>query len=191
GVRSGQVIVPTAEGQLSGVTVHGNKSSPSKALLRPSTPIIGTPVEKDTIESALLTLTNYPGVSAVGVLGAGQDVGTTNLTVRVQREDPFEFEASFDNEGSRFAAKNRGQLSASFNDLAGIADRLRVYGLYAFDEQDSNANGIYGGLSYDAPIFSPRDSLHVGYSHNAYEVGNVTADIAALDSKGSSDIAEL
>jgi hemolysin activation/secretion protein len=190
-VRNGQVIVQVLEGRLSGVTVEGNKSYSSRALLRPFTPIIGSPVEKDTIESALLTLTNYPGVSAVGVLGAGQDVGTTNLTVRVQREDPFELDASVDNEGSRFAGKNRGQLSASFNDLAGIADRLRVYGLYAFDRQDSSANGIYGGVSYDAPVFSPRDSLHVAYSHNAYEVGNVSADIAALDSKGSSDIAEL
>ncbi len=190
-VRNGEVIVQVLEGKLSGVTVEGNKSYSSKALLRPFTPIIGTPVEKSSIESALLTLTSYPGVSAVGVLGAGQDVGTTNLTVRVQKEDPFEFEASVDNEGSRFAGKNRGEVSAAFNDLAGIADRLRVYALYAFDQSDSNANGVYGGISYDAPVFSPRDSLHAAYSHNAYQVGNVTADIAALQSKGSSDVAEL
>jgi hemolysin activation/secretion protein len=190
-VRNGEIIVQVLEGRLSSVTIEGNKSYSSKALLRPFNPIIGSPVEKSSIESALLTLTNYPGVSAVGVLGAGQDVGTTNLTVRVQREDPFEFEASLDNEGSRFAGKNRGQVSTSFNDLFGIADRLRAYALYAFDESDSNANGLYGGLSYDAPIFGPRDSLHVDYSHNAYEVGNVTADIASLESKGDSDTAEL
>lgn len=190
-VRDGEIVVQVLEGRLSGVTVEGNKSYSSKALLRPFGPVIGSPVEKSSIESALLTLTNYPGVSAVGVLGAGQDVGTTNLTVRVQSEDPFEFETSIDNEGSRFAGKNRAQASAAFNDLLGIADRLRAYALYAFDREDSNANGLYGGISYDAPVFSPRDALHVGYAHNAYEVGNVTEDIAALESKGDSDIAEL
>jgi hemolysin activation/secretion protein len=190
-VRNGEVIVQVLEARLSGVTVEGNKSYSSRALLRPFAPVIGYPVEKSSIESALLTLTNYPGVSAVGVLGAGQDVGTTNLTVRVQSEDAFEFETSIDNEGSRFAGKNRAQASVAFNDLLGIADRLRAYALYAFDRKDSNANGLYGGISYDAPIFSPRDALHVGYAHNAYEVGNVTEDIAALQSKGDSNVAEL
>ena len=75
------------EGKLSAIVVEGNKGYKAKTLLRPFEDLLGAPVAKDEVESALLTLTNYPGLSAFGVLGAGQDIGTTKLTLRVQKED--------------------------------------------------------------------------------------------------------
>jgi len=129
-VRDGNVTVQVLEGKLSAINVEGNKSYSTRSLLRPFRSLLGGPVEKDSIESALLTLTNYPGVSAFGVLGAGHDIGTTLLTLRVQSEKRVTVESSVDNHGSQFAGQYRGQLALGFNNLLGDADRLRLYGLY-------------------------------------------------------------
>lgn len=191
-VHNGEVLVQVLEGKLGGITIEGNKSYSSATLLQPFHSLVGAPVEKNSIESALLTLINYPGLTAVGVLGAGEDVGTTNLVVRVQNEDRFEFGASLDNHGSQFAGENRALFSFGVNNPLGRGDRLRIYGLYGFDTSDSRANGLYGGFSYDVPVWGPRNSLHVSYAHNAYEVGNIDSqDIVALDSEGTTDIIEL
>jgi len=190
-VRDGLVTVQVLEGKLSGIAVEGNKTYSTRTLLRPFNSLVGGPVEKDSMESALLTLTNYPGVNAFGVLGAGRDVGTTLLTLRVQREQRVTLESSVDNHGSQFAGEYRGQLALGVNNLVGDADRLRLYGLYGFDPSDKNAHGAYGGVSYEIPLFSPRDFVLASYATNSYDIGKVTADIAATHPKGDTGIGEL
>ncbi len=190
-VRDGTVVVQVLEGRLSGVLVEGNKGYSSKVLVRPFRSLIGAPVDKDSIESALLTLANYPGLTAFGVLGAGQDVGTTNLTLRVQNEDRFRFEAGVDNHGSQFAGEYRGQLTFTFNDLFGLADRLQVLGLYALDSFGGDAHGVYGGLDYEIPLFGPNDSLRLLHLTNAYDVGGITSGLTGVDSEGETSVTEI
>jgi hemolysin activation/secretion protein len=190
-VQNGAVTVQVLEGTLSAITTEGNKSYSAGELLWPFKNLLGGPVEKDTIESALLTLANYPGLTAFGVLGAGRDVGTTNLLLRVQNEKRVNLESSIDNHGSQFAGQYRSQLALGVNNVLGEADRLRLFGLYGFDPSDGNAHGAYGGFTYAIPVFTPRDSLQVSYSTNSYDIGKVTADIAATRPRGSSGIAEL
>jgi hemolysin activation/secretion protein len=187
-VVGGQVNVEVLEGRLSGVVVEGNKHYSSGTLLRPFTPLIGAPVDKDSIESALLTLTNYPGITAFGVLGAGKDVGTTNLTLRVQSEKRFQLDTAVDNHGSQFAGEYRGQVTATVNDLLGRADRLQVTGLYAFDSGEGQ--GFYGGVDYEIPLFSARDSLRFSHLTNAYDVGG-PAVTSGAESDGRTRIDEI
>jgi hemolysin activation/secretion protein len=190
-VRDGEVTVQVLEGKLGQITVEGNKSYSADRLLRPFNALVGGPVDRDTIESALLTLTNYPGVTAFGVLGAGADIGTTNLTLRVQGEDRVEFGTSVDNYGSQFAGEYRGQFGMTVNNLFGAADRLTLFGLYAFDDSDSDAKGLYGGINYEVPLFSPRDAVRFSYATNSYDVGAAAADLAATGSEGDTSIAEI
>ncbi len=190
-VRDSQVTVEVLEGRLSGIKLEGNKSYSKRLLLRPFNPLMGQPVDRKSIESALLTLTDYPGITAFGILGAGHDVGTTNLTLRVQNERRVTAESSVDNHGSQFAGEYRGQLALGFNNLLGDADRLRIYGLYGYEPGDTHARGTYGGINYEIPLFSPRDSVLLSYSTNSYDIGRVSADIAATNPKGKTGIGEL
>ena len=169
-VTNGEVVVQVMEGRLADVVVEGNKGYSTDTLRRPFSSLIGAPLDKDSIESALLTLTNYPGVTAFGVLGAGHDVGTTNLTLRVQSEDRFRVESVFDNYGTQFAGEYRGQVTLTFNDPLHQADRLKLTGLYARSSGGSDSHGAYGGLDYEIPLFSPNDSLRVVHLTNAYNV---------------------
>ncbi len=190
-VVDGEVVVQVLEGTLAEVQVEGNNRYRAKVLEKPFGALIGQPIQKDSIESALLTLTNYPGVTAFGVLGAGREVGTSRLTLRVQSEDRFGMEAALDNHGSQFAGEYRGQFVFTFNDPLRRADRLQLVGLYALDSKDSSTHGIYGGLDYEIPLFSPRDSLRVLHLTNTYTVGASAASLATVDTEGETQVDEI
>jgi len=190
-VVGGEVSVQVLEGTLANIAVEGNQRYRAKVLERPFDALLGQPIEKDSIESALLTLTNYPGVTAFGVLGAGREVGTSQLTLRVQSEDRFEIESALDNHGSQFAGEYRGQLVFTFNDPLRRADRLQLVGLYALDPSDSSTRGIYGGLDYEIPLFSPNDSLRVLHLTNTYTVGATAASLPTVDTEGETQVDEI
>ncbi len=172
-VRGGKVTVRVLEGKLSAIIVEQNKAYSAKTLLRPFDALLGAPVTKDQIESALLTLTNYPGLSAFGVLSAGQDVGTTKLVLRVQKEERIGYDFAVDNQGSRLSGENRAQAAVTVNNLFGQADQLRTYAVYGFDRSDSNASGLYGGFQYSLPIHDSRNFLFAGAATNTYDIGNI------------------
>lgn len=190
-VPNGEVVVEVLEGKLADVVVEGNKGYSAETLMRPFSSLRGEPLDKDSIESALLTLTNYPGITAFGVLGAGKDVGTTNLTLRVQSEDRFRLESVVDNYGTQFAGEYRGQVTATFNDPLHRADRLRLTGLYGKSSSSNASHGVYGGLDYEIPLFSPSDFIRVIHLTNAYNVGAAAAAVSTFDSEGDTSVNEL
>ena len=190
-VTNGEVVVQVLEGRLAGIVVEGNKTYSADTLRRPFDSLIGEPLDKDSIESALLTLTNYPGVTAFGVLGAGREVGTTNLTLRVQSEERFRIESVVDNYGTQFAGEYRGQVTLTFNDPLHQADRLKLTGLYASSSAGGDSHGAYGGLDYEIPLFSPNDSLRVVHLTNAYNVGAASAAVTGTNSEGDTRVDEL
>jgi len=190
-VTNGEVTVQVLEGRLADVLVEGNKGYSAPTLTRPFKSLVGEPLDKDSIESALLTLTNYPGITAFGVLGAGSDVGTTNLTLRVQSEDRFRTETVVDNYGTQFAGEYRGQATFTFNDPLHRADRLKLTGLYGASTSKGSSHGAYGGLDYEIPLFSPNDSLRFVHLTNAYNVGAAAAAVSTADSEGKTRVDEL
>lgn len=183
-VRGGKVTVRVLEGKLAAIVVEQNKTYSAKTLLKPFDSLLGAPVAKEQIESALLTLTNYPGLSAFGVLSAGQDVGTTKLVLRVQKEERIGYDFAVDNQGSRLSGETRAQAAVSINNLFGRADQLRTYALYGFDASDSNANGLYGGFEYTIPVVDSRNFVYFGAATNSYDIGNVDANSAAAEPQG-------
>lgn len=189
-VVNGEVTIQVMEGKLASVKVEGNKHYPVRTLVRPFNSLIGEPLDKDSIESALLTLTNYPGLTAFGVLGAGKDVGTTNLTLRVQSEDRVHLDSETDNYGTQYAGEYREQLTLTINDPLHWADRLKLTGQYATSFDGSGARGTYGGADYEVPLFGPNDFLHLLHLTNAYDVG-AAAVVANAKSTGRTRVDEV
>jgi hemolysin activation/secretion protein len=186
-VVAGVVNILVLEGSLSEVRFEGQKMYSEHTLARPFRHLLSRPVNKDDIESSLLYLTDYPGLSAFGVFQAGDRIGTTALVVRTQSEERVALDTSVDNQGSQFSGEYRANLGVTINNPFGQADKLSLYGLYAFDPDDSGAKGVYGGFDYRLPVWGPRNAVNVGYSHNLFEVGAI---LAALGIKGTTDIAQ-
>jgi hemolysin activation/secretion protein len=190
-VRDGVVTVTVLPATLVAVRVVGNKWYPAWVLERPFQGLIDQPIDKDAIESALLTVSNYPGVSAFGVLAAGRELGTSDLTLRVQNLQRVVFDLSADNEGVVASGKYRTQLGVTLNDPFGLADQLQLSGMYEFDPSTSSEHGVYGGATYTVPTFSPRDFLELSYFTNAYVVGGLSSTLQLIKPKGNSSIGEL
>jgi hemolysin activation/secretion protein len=190
-VVDGAVSVEVLVGELHAVKVQGNEHYSTRVLLRPFRHLIGEPVDKDAVESALLTVNQYPGVSAFGVLGAGRELGATDLTLRVQKEKRLGLGKSVDNEGVAESGPYRAPLGLTVNDPLGLADQLQLTGLYEFDPSDGSEHGTYGGVAYSVPVFTPRDFLELSYFTNAYVVGGLEADLALANPKGRSSSGEV
>lgn len=187
-VLGGVVNVMVLEGSLGEVRFEGQKMYSQAALARPFRQLLGRPVHKDDIESALLYLTDYPGLSAFGVFQTGDRVGTTDLVVKTQAEERFSFDSVLDNQGSQFSGEYRATAGFTLNNPLGQADTLKGYGLYAFDPSDSDSKGMYGGLDYRLPIGGPQHQLQAGYSRNLFEVGKLLRELGI---KGTTDIAQI
>ena len=186
-VVHGVVNILILEGSLSEVRFEGQKMYSAETLAQPFQHLLARPVRKDEMESALLYLTQYPGLSAFGVFQAGDRIGATDLVIRTQAEERVAFDATIDNQGSQFSGEYRANVGFTLNDPLGLADKLNVYGLYAFDPDDSDALGAYGGFDYRLPILGPTNRLHVGYSHNLFEVGQLLRELGI---RGETDIAQ-
>lgn len=187
-VVGGVVSMLLLEGALGDVRFEGQSMYSPAALGRPFRDLLSRPVRRQSIEEALLYLSEYPGLSAFGVFQAGDRVGTTDLVVQTQGERRATLDTSLDNQGSQFSGEYRATTTLTVNNPLGRADQFRLYGLYAFDPEDSDARGAYGGFDYRLPVAGPKHVLQLGYSHNLFEVGQL---LRALNIRGATDTAQL
>ena len=170
-INDGMVQLRVLEGVLEAVKTENNKHNRSSALQAPFQPLVGKPFEQTATDAALLRLTEYPGLAVFGVVTPGTAVGTSDLVLRVQREQMFEASLGIDNFGTKLAGEDRGDLSLRWNSPFGIGDRLSLYGLHSQTSGDSKARTNYGGVEYSLPLFAARGALTAGYTLNNYDVG--------------------
>jgi hemolysin activation/secretion protein len=190
-VVNGVVTVEVLPATLAGVRIIGNRGYSKRVLRRPLKTLLGQPINKDAIESALLTINGYPGVSAFGVLSAGRRLGTSDLTLRVQKVARANGNFSIDNEGVGVSGKYRAQIGVTLNDPFGLADKLQFSGMYEFDPQHHSEHGTYGGAAYTVPVLTANDFLDVSYYTNAYVIGGLSGSLQLLHATGHSSIAQL
>lgn len=183
-VENQVVIIRIMAGSLGSVITEGNKIYSSKALIRPFKHLIGKSINNKNLESGLLHLTDYPGLSVFGVFKPGDTVGTTNLVLNVQQERRFNASVSADNYGVDTTGQLRTVLQASLNNPLKQGDRFSGYLLKTYDPTKS----IYGSLDYELPIFGHKTRLGIGASRNDYDIGK---EFRELGIEGTSDQAYL
>ncbi|MGA9852791.1 MAG: ShlB/FhaC/HecB family hemolysin secretion/activation protein [Gammaproteobacteria bacterium] len=165
-VNDGIVHIRVLEGRLEKVVPTGNKRYSSTVLLRPFQPLVGNLVTVKQTENALLTLTQYPGLSAFGVFRPGSYVGTTDMVINVQQEQPYDASLRADNEGTEFTGRNRLIGTVDWNNPTGDADLLRVTALKTFAPD----NSLFGDVRYEHPFYDPANTLALDVSRNSFDV---------------------
>ena len=170
-VQGGVVELRVLEGKLEAVKVEGNKHNRTSALQAPFGPLVGQSIEQDRIDAALLRLIDYPGLVVQGVVTPGTAVDTSDLLLRVTRENLFDFDQSLDNFGNKLSGEDRYTAGVHWNSPLGLGDRLYVYGLQTFTIHDGSEHTTYGGVDYRIPFFAALSALDVSYSLNDYAVG--------------------
>lgn len=172
-ISNGVVIVQVLEGTLSDVVVEGNRRYDDDEIIAPFTKLIGLPVVKQPLESALLQLTDYPGISAFGVFRPGDLIGSSELVIKVQKEKSAELALSVDNYGSEFTGQYRSVLHYALNNSISAEDRLfgNVYKTF------SPPNGLFGSLSYEAAVPNIKNIVGMNVSRNEFTLEQVDNSI--------------
>lgn len=173
-VRDGVVTLQLIEGTLGGIEVEGNTLYDKEVVKLPFTQLLGRPIAEESIEEALLTLQEFPGLTVFGTFREGARLGETELLVRVREENRTTFTPMIDNYGSEFTGEGRIALQFDVNNPFGAADRISGYMLKTVEP----ANGTYGGVNYSTRIGSrARSTVGFGVSRNTFDVTDVGTDI--------------
>ena len=166
-VADGVVTIEVLEGTLGNVLAEGNKNFPDEVLAAPFQDLIDSPVTASSIESSILLLSDLAGLGVFGVFQPGQEVGTSDLILKVQKEKTWEATARYDNHGTRFTGENRVFTELTLNNMARRGDRLSWTMLQQYNPKKS----FFGSLKYERPIFIPGLSVTALYSRNFFDVG--------------------
>ena len=163
-VADGSVTIQVMEGLLGQVLTEGNEMYKSQVLTHPLEPLVGQPVTKDAIESALLTVSDYPGQSAFGVLQPGVAVGTADMVVKVQEEKKVDLALRFDTQTGR----NRYLGRLGINNLTEVGDQATL----TVQQTAVPDNTFFYNLEYYRPLPFLYDSvLGLNMNRNQFDVG--------------------
>lgn len=179
-VEDGEIRIQVMEGLLGRVVTEGNELYRTKILELPFRSLIGQPVTKESIESALLRTSDYPGQSSFGVFQPGIEVGTADMVVKVQDEDRFELALRADNHGISETGQNRYLGRVTWNNPLGQGDRLAT----TLQHTAVPDNTFFYAVDYDVPVSPLYGSMFsIGTSRNQFDVGgefrnsNIYSDI--------------
>lgn len=165
-VDAGVVRLQIVEGRLGQVLTEGNRLYSTATLARPFSHLLGEPVSQESAESALLLLTDYPGLTAFGTFQPGKRVGEADLLLRVPSEDRFNASVRADNYGSESTGLYQTRAQLHWNNPTGLADRLSL----TVQQSWEPANNQFGSLDYEQ-IFNARWQGGAYYRANEFTVG--------------------
>lgn len=179
-VEDGIVTIQVIEGTLKVLEVEDNDLYSADLLGHPFKELVGQPITKHELETALLRVSDYPGVQTIGVLKPGREVGTSDLVLKVNHEDPYAFALRADNHGTDFTGEYRFYFDATAYNLTGGADTLSATVMHTVDPDQS----IYGSILYQRLIRSSWSWVNNSYWGLSYQVND-------YDVEGALDAAEL
>lgn len=177
-VNQGAVTIAVIEGRYGDIELR-NQAGISDRVPRNLTNDLhsGDPVATAPLERSLLLLSDVPGVIVRSTLSPGDAVGTSDLTIDLDRGRRVTGSLEADNAGNRYTGEYRFGGSINFNNPTGIGDQVSLRLL-------ASTEGLaYGRAAYQAPIGD--GTLGVAYTHLQYELGR---EFENLDATGTADI---
>lgn len=178
-VQTGTVDIQVFEGKLGRILAEGNKMYSEEMLRKPFKHLIGKPVTKDAIESALLTLTDFPGLSVFGVFQPGRQVGTADILLKVQNEKHFDVSYRIDNHGLTETGTRRFRPELVWNNPTGGADRLSI----TLQQTYHPKNNLFRTFNYEHYLANGF-TAGLTINRNSFDVGG---DLAAQQIFGQTD----
>lgn len=142
----------------------------------------GKIIRTEDLETTLFSLSDASGNKAVGVLSPGQEFGTSDLTVRIEKGKSTNTILYVENYGSKNTGRYRYGLQHSIYDVGGTGARINVGTLISND----HLHNYYA--NYEALIGHGGTTLGLGYSRMDYQVGGALGSIGA---EGTADTISL
>jgi hemolysin activation/secretion protein len=171
----GNLQIEVVEGRYGQVQVQGDERAKKFLSALPA----GSVIRSNELERTTLLLDDLPGVKIYPVIRPGQEVGTGDLDVRVERTAPITGSIALDNHGNRYTGEYRTQANLQWNSPFLFGDQFNA-GLLLSDELM-----WLSSLSYSLPVGTSGLRAQVGYAHTYYELAK---EFDSLDAHGTAKI---
>lgn len=134
----------------------------------------GNVIKNREIETSVYNIIGLGGVQAGAIMRPGQNLGETDVVVRVigGKQDSYTLYA--DNYGSKSSGRYRYNFAFNMADVSGNGDSLSANVLI------SNAKQHNYGIYYNRLVGHSGTKLGIGYSSTDYELGSHMASIGAI-----------
>jgi hemolysin activation/secretion protein len=126
---------------------------------------LGSPLNMDAVERAIVILNETPGVMVSSQLEPGEKDGETNLRLQLNQPDLVQGRVEANNYGSRTTGANQGVFALNLNGPLGIGDSASVNGIASQGSQY-----VQGAISLPG---SP-DGLRLGLAGTYLQYKNVS-----------------
>lgn len=182
GLENGVLRLQVVEGRYGQVKAEGDAALAAKAQAYLDPLKTGGVIESAPLERAALLLSDLPGVTVSPIVRPGQEMGTGDLAVQVERGDRVNGSVGLDNQGNRYTGQYRANAALAINSPFMLGDQITLRA------QRTSENLNYGDVGYSAPLGSSGLRGRIGYGYTGYELGKEFSD---LDAHGSARVASV
>ncbi len=178
-LQQGVLRIEVLEGRYGKITTNGDPtlSPAAQRFLTPLQP--GSVIESHLLERVTLILDDQPGVRSTPVVRPGQEVGTGDLAIEVQRDHRYAGEVGIDNNGTRYTGRTRAHLSLDVDSPFTLGDQLSLQGMY------TNESMWFGSANYALPLGASGLRARLGYARSYYALAD---SFSALKADGTADV---
>ncbi len=160
-------VIPGRYGQIILDNQSGLKDDVLIGFIRGLKP--GDVIRTGKLETALYNISDVSGTKAVGVLAPGEEFGTSNITVRVEKGKTTNTVLYTENYGSKSSGRYRFGLQHSILDVGGTGGKFNIGTMIS----NKDLHNYY--LNYEFLVGRGGTTLGVGLSRMDYSLGGVAA----------------
>lgn len=142
----------------------------------------GSVIESSPLERLSLIMDGFPGIKVTPILRPGEEVGTGDLILQVERTDRFTGDLGLDNQGNRYTGANRSRFNLDVNSPFVLGDQITVRSMLTDQVM------WMGTLGYGIPLGTSGLRGTASYSRTYYELGG---SFAANQASGTADVSSL
>lgn len=147
-VTDGKLRIEIVEGRYGKVEAIGDEALTGSAQDFLTSLQSGEVIRSAPLERAISILGDQPGILAVTTIRPGQELGTGDLDVRVERDRRFRAEVGYDNHGNRYTGEHRVRTDVQWDSPFILGDQITASGTY------SDEALWLGKLGYSLPLGS-------------------------------------
>ena len=181
-LQDGMLTIEVVEGRYGKVTALGEPKLASGGQTFLSNLKPGGVINSAKLERASLILDDQPGIKASPIVRPGQEIGTGDLDVLIERDGKFSGDVGIDTYGNRYTGLTRVKANLRVDSPFLFGDQILISSLLS-DE------GMWlGSLGYSLPLGASGLRGQIGYAHTYYSLGK---NFASLDATGTAVVSSL
>jgi hemolysin activation/secretion protein len=179
-LEGGQLRIEVVEGrygQVRALSEDPQLAAQAQTLLSPLQP--GAVIQSQSLERVTLLLDDLPGIRTAPVIRPGEQTGTGDLDVRIEKARPSEFDFGLDNHGNRYTGYYRVRFNGHINSRFLLGDQI------SFNFLRANNVMYLGSVGYSFPVGVPGWRAAFSYSRTHYDIGQ---ELAASQADGDAGV---